>query len=95
MTSVERVLEYCDIESEAPPVTEKRPPDNWPENGSISFKNMSLRYAPHLKDVLHRISCQVRPREKVSLTISVISRVCMTDIDNNLCLFWHGSQSLE
>eukprot|EP00795_Rhopilema_esculentum_P002810 gene2810-1037_t len=67
MTSVERVLEYCEIESEAPPVTEKRPPDNWPENGSISFKNMSLRYAPHLKDVLHRISCKVRPREKVGV----------------------------
>ena len=66
MTSVERVLEYCELDAEAPPVTEKRPPSDWPSSGSIIFKGMSLKYASHLKNVLHSISCHVRSNEKVS-----------------------------
>ena len=65
MTSVERVLEYCALEPEAPTITEKRPPSDWPSTGNILFKGMSLKYAPHLKNVLHSISCYIRPNEKV------------------------------
>ena len=65
MTSVERVLEYCELEPEAPSITEKRPPSDWPGSGAIFFKGMSLKYAPHLKNVLHRITCYIRPNEKV------------------------------
>jgi len=67
MTSVERVLEYCELEPEAPSITEKRPPSDWPGSGAIFFKGMSLKYAPHLKNVLHRITCYIRPNEKVGV----------------------------
>lgn len=79
MTSVERVLEYCEIEPEAPPVTGKRPPSDWPPSGSIIFKNMSLKYAPHLKNVLHRICCHIRSNEKVSC------KDFITDQPSNCC----------
>ena len=72
MTSVERVLEYCDLEAEAPPVTETRPPSDWPPSGSIVFKDMSLKYAPHLKNVLHHISCHVRANEKVNVQYCIL-----------------------
>ena len=75
MTSVERILEYCELEAEAPPITEKRPPSDWPPSGSIIFKGMSLKYASHLKNVLHRISCHVRPNEKVINCHSVVNYV--------------------
>lgn len=65
MTSVERILEYCDLESEAAPETEVKPPPNWPSNGNIVFDNMSLAYHKSLPNVLHNISCNIKPKEKV------------------------------
>lgn len=41
MISVERILQYSNISSEAPLVIEdSRPPNNWPETGTIRFKNL-------------------------------------------------------
>ena len=67
MTSVERILEYCDLESEAPSETDTKPPDNWPSKGGIEFDNMSFRYHKSLPRVLHSITCSIKPNEKVSL----------------------------
>lgn len=37
--SVERVIYYMDVESEAPPIIyDNRPPDNWPNNGNLTKK---------------------------------------------------------
>ena len=65
MTSVERVLEYCDLESEAPPETDTKPPPGWPNKGQILFENMSFAYHRSLPRVLQKISCSIKPREKV------------------------------
>lgn len=65
MTSVERILEYCDLESEAPKETDTKPPDSWPSKGKIDFDNMSFRYHKSLPRVLHSISCTIKPHEKV------------------------------
>jgi len=44
MISVERILQYTNIQSEAPLVIEdRRPPSNWPETGTICFKNLQVR----------------------------------------------------
>ncbi|KAJ3127452.1 Multidrug resistance-associated protein 4 [Nowakowskiella sp. JEL0407] len=55
MVSVERILEYTTIESEAPAITDKRPPDNWPNKGDVSINNLSLIYpnasVPALKNI--------------------------------------------
>ncbi|KAI3860561.1 hypothetical protein MKX03_013364, partial [Papaver bracteatum] len=41
MISVERILQYSKLTSEAPLVIEEcRPPSNWPEFGKICFKNL-------------------------------------------------------
>ncbi|KAG1679229.1 putative multidrug resistance-associated protein lethal(2)03659 [Nymphon striatum] len=59
-TSVERVLEYGKIKSEAyeGSTGEVKPSDNWPQNGSISVYNMSLAYDKKnfvLKDICFSI----------------------------------------
>lgn len=43
MISVERILQYSDISSEAPLVIkDSRPPENWPESGTICFENLQV-----------------------------------------------------
>ncbi|XP_023539249.1 putative ABC transporter C family member 15 isoform X2 [Cucurbita pepo subsp. pepo] len=66
--SVERILQYSKIKSEAPLVVEDcRPPSNWPQEGSITFKNLQIRYADHLPDVLKDISCVIPGKKKVGV----------------------------
>ena len=43
MISVERLLQYKNIASEAPLVIEdSRPPSNWPKIGTICFTNLQV-----------------------------------------------------
>ncbi|XP_024044072.1 putative ABC transporter C family member 15 isoform X2 [Citrus sinensis] len=68
MISVERILQYSNLPSEAPLVTEEcRPPSNWPDVGTISFHNLQIRYAEHLPSVLKNISCTFPGRKKVGV----------------------------
>ncbi|KAM7275028.1 hypothetical protein ACFE04_016894 [Oxalis oulophora] len=68
MISVERVLQYSNLPSEAPLVIEdSRPPINWPEVGTICFRNLQIRYAEHLPSVLKNISCTFPGRKKVGV----------------------------
>lgn len=66
MTSVERILEYCSLEPEAPRETDTKPPADWPSKGQIEFDNMSFKYHKSLPRVLHSISCCIKPHEKVT-----------------------------
>lgn len=69
MTSVERVLEYTNVESErsleTPP--DKKPPTNWPHQGKIVFKNLSLRYDPLELPVLKELNFTVNSKEKIGI----------------------------
>uniref|UniRef100_A0A7N2LEH7 ABC-type xenobiotic transporter n=1 Tax=Quercus lobata TaxID=97700 RepID=A0A7N2LEH7_QUELO len=68
MISVERILQYSNITSEAPLVIEEsKPPNNWPEVGTICFKNLQIRYAEHLPSVLKNINCTFLGRKKVGV----------------------------
>ncbi|KAF1002288.1 putative ABC transporter C family member 15 [Apium graveolens] len=68
MISVERILQYSNISSEAPLVIEdSRPPSNWPETGTIRFKNLQIRYAEHLPSVLKNITCTIPGKKKVGV----------------------------
>ncbi|PKA56340.1 ABC transporter C family member 9 [Apostasia shenzhenica] len=68
MISVERILQYSRIPSEAPLIIEdNRPPQNWPENGIICFQNLQVRYAEHLPSVLKDITCTITGRKKVGV----------------------------
>ncbi|XP_078163870.1 putative ABC transporter C family member 15 [Carex rostrata] len=68
MISVERILQYSRIPSEAPLVIEDcRPPNKWPENGTIHIKNLEVRYAEHLPSVLRGVTCVVPGRKKIGV----------------------------
>ncbi|KAL6124597.1 hypothetical protein ACLB2K_077109 [Fragaria x ananassa] len=68
MISVERILQYSNLTSEAPLVIEdSKPPINWPQVGTICFKNLQIRYAEHLPSVLKNISCTFPGQKKVGV----------------------------
>ncbi|MQM17651.1 hypothetical protein Taro_050625 [Colocasia esculenta] len=66
--SVERILQYSRIKSEAPLHVEGcRPPDSWPEIGTICFRNLEVRYAEHLPSVLKHITCTFPGKKKIGV----------------------------
>ncbi|CAL1598298.1 unnamed protein product [Knipowitschia caucasica] len=67
MTSVERVVEYTELESEAPWETKLKPPPDWPSRGLVTFDGVSFSYSPEGPTVLHKLRATFRPREKVGI----------------------------
>ncbi|XVE90824.1 hypothetical protein DITRI_Ditri20bG0107100 [Diplodiscus trichospermus] len=68
MISVERILQYSNLASEAAlEIEERRPHNNWPEVGKICFRNLQIRYAEHLPYVLKNISCTFPGRKKIGV----------------------------
>ncbi|XP_071243709.1 ATP-binding cassette sub-family C member 4-like isoform X2 [Salvelinus alpinus] len=67
MTSVERVVEYTELESEAPWETQKRPPPEWPSQGLITFDRVSFSYSSDGPVVLKDMKAMFRPKEKVGI----------------------------
>ncbi|KAI4497436.1 hypothetical protein M0802_007447 [Mischocyttarus mexicanus] len=69
MTSVERILEYSKVESEPPleSAPDKKPPENWPQEGRIEFKEVSMRYSLFEAPVLKDLSFKIKPQEKIGI----------------------------
>uniref|UniRef100_A0A3B4U370 Cystic fibrosis transmembrane conductance regulator n=1 Tax=Seriola dumerili TaxID=41447 RepID=A0A3B4U370_SERDU len=67
MTSVERVVEYTELESEAPWETQKRPPPDWPRKGLVTFDRVNFSYSGDGPPVLHELKATFRPKEKVGI----------------------------
>uniref|UniRef100_A0A668AYE5 Multidrug resistance-associated protein 4 n=1 Tax=Myripristis murdjan TaxID=586833 RepID=A0A668AYE5_9TELE len=67
MTSVERVVEYTELDSEAPWETDKEPPCDWPKHGSITFDRVSFSYSAAGPLVLTNLSAVFTSREKVGI----------------------------
>nr|XP_046259914.1 ATP-binding cassette sub-family C member 4-like isoform X1 [Scatophagus argus] len=67
MTSVERVVEYAELESEAPWETDKQPPHDWPNAGSITFDRVNFSYSASEPLVLKNLTVVFMPREKVGI----------------------------
>ncbi|VAH36418.1 unnamed protein product [Triticum turgidum subsp. durum] len=68
MISVERIMQYSRIPSEAPLIVDDhRPPNSWPKDGTINIRNLEVRYAEHLPSVLRNISCTIPGRKKVGI----------------------------
>jgi len=68
MVSVERILEYSELKQEAPyRIPETKPPQNWPSNAVIEFKDLKMRYREGLDLVLKGLSFKIQSKEKVGV----------------------------
>ncbi|KAM4699820.1 ATP-binding cassette sub-family C member 4 [Discoglossus pictus] len=67
MISVERVMEYTQLEKEAEWETKKRPPADWPNQGMIAFENVNFSYSLDGPLVLRHLTALIRPKEKVGI----------------------------
>ncbi|XP_028627445.1 multidrug resistance-associated protein 4 [Grammomys surdaster] len=67
MISVERVMEYTDLEKEAPWECKKRPPPGWPHEGVIVFDNVNFTYSLDGPLVLKHLTALIKSREKVGI----------------------------
>ncbi|XP_046623147.1 ATP-binding cassette subfamily C member 4-like isoform X4 [Neodiprion virginianus] len=67
MTSVERVLQYTKLPKEGPFTTGKPLPDNWPSDGRLIFKNVSMKYAENKPPALKDINIKINPGWKVGI----------------------------
>ncbi|KAK6460722.1 P-loop containing nucleoside triphosphate hydrolase protein [Scheffersomyces coipomensis] len=66
--AVERIIEYCKLKPEAELIIkDSRPPESWPQNGSIEFKNYSTKYRDNLDPVLHNLNISIKPMEKIGI----------------------------
>ena len=69
MTSVERVLEYTKLEQEPQfeSLPEKKPPPEWPNEGKLEFRNLSLNYDLEKEPVLKNLSFTIFGEEKIGV----------------------------
>ncbi len=68
IVSVERILEYARLPSEAPEIIPRhRPPVAWPANGAVEFRNYSARYREGLGLVLKNINLDIKSHEKIGV----------------------------
>lgn len=91
LTSVERVLEYSQLEPEKQPDVPKKVAADWPSRGKIEFRNVFYRYSNDHDPVLRGLSFSVEPNEKVSIVgrtgagksslIAAIFRLAIVDGD--------------
>uniref|UniRef100_A0A6Q2XDW5 ATP-binding cassette sub-family C member 5 n=1 Tax=Esox lucius TaxID=8010 RepID=A0A6Q2XDW5_ESOLU len=68
-TSVERIHHYIEsLALEAPArIKNKAPPPDWPQEGEVVFDGTEMRYRDNLPLVLKKVSCIIRPKEKIGI----------------------------
>ncbi|XP_057563438.1 ATP-binding cassette sub-family C member 4-like [Hippopotamus amphibius kiboko] len=67
MISVERVIEYTDLEKEMPWEYKYRPPPSWPHGGEIYFYNVNFRHSLDEPLVLKDLDTLINSRQKVGI----------------------------
>ncbi|KAK6922356.1 ABC transporter-like, ATP-binding domain [Dillenia turbinata] len=68
MISVERILQFTNIPSEAPLlIKDSRPAPKWPEHGCIELENLHVQYKPSLPMVLKGITCTFPGEKKIGV----------------------------
>ncbi|KAL7728494.1 hypothetical protein ACLKA6_012509 [Drosophila palustris] len=67
MTSVERVLQYTELEQESSHPVVKEPSQQWPTLGQIELRDMSCRYDPNGSAVLKHLSLTIEAGWKVGI----------------------------
>lgn len=83
--AVERLKEYSDVPSEAPPIIEgKRPPPHWPPHGRIRIVDLCLAYRPGLPLVLRNLTLDIKPGERVGIVGRCVLGVCFVCVGGGL-----------
>ena len=67
MVAMERLKEYSELAPEGPEFIEPRPDATWPQAGKVEVKDLVIRYAPELPNVLHKVSFSIKAGEKVGI----------------------------
>ncbi|CAE6417184.1 unnamed protein product [Rhizoctonia solani] len=67
MNTVERIVHYRNLEQEPPAKLPDDPPQEWPQQGGINFRNVALRYRDGLPLVLDGLTFDVKPGERVGI----------------------------
>ncbi|KAK0546094.1 hypothetical protein OC844_007284, partial [Tilletia horrida] len=67
MVAVERLCEFAETKPEPAEIVEPRPPAAWPQTGEVEFKDLRVKYAPELPDVLKGVSFTVAGGTKVGI----------------------------
>ncbi|XP_031366804.1 multidrug resistance-associated protein 4-like isoform X3 [Apis dorsata] len=69
MTSVERILQFTQLDKEGPFESEpnKKPPAQWPFKGEINFDHLYLRYEDSAPPVLKDLCFTIKPGEKIGI----------------------------
>ncbi|GJN94069.1 hypothetical protein Rhopal_007133-T1 [Rhodotorula paludigena] len=68
LNSVQRIIQYStEIETEEPHSDKLEPPAHWPDAGTIQFEHYSAKYAEDSEDVLHDLSLDIKPGEKIGI----------------------------
>lgn len=72
MTSVERVVEYAELPSEPPLESDEKnaPAKDWPQNGNIDFKSLSLRYSEHGARILRNLTFHIEAKVNGNLSFN-------------------------
>jgi ABC-type multidrug transport system fused ATPase/permease subunit len=65
--SVERIIEFMEMDQEAPTITDLRPPPQWPTQGQIEVRDLEVKYAADLDPVLKGLTFSVKPQEKIGV----------------------------
>ncbi|KAF5303189.1 hypothetical protein FQA39_LY10102 [Lamprigera yunnana] len=67
MISVERILEYNNVQLEPLRVSNVQIDVEWPKFGKVIFQNVSMRYSEESKDVLSNLNFIIYPGEKIGI----------------------------
>ena len=67
MTSVERVMTYTEVESEPGYQVKQNPPEMWPDEGNIAFKDVYLTYYPGGPLSLKKITVNINGGAKIGI----------------------------
>lgn len=67
LTSVERILEYRDLEPEKEPEQPIELAPEWPSKGQIEFRNVFYRYFEEAEPVLRGLTISIRSKEKIGI----------------------------
>ncbi|KAG0210848.1 Canalicular multispecific organic anion transporter 1 [Mortierella sp. GBA43] len=67
LVSLERILEYTKLKTEAPEKTDVILPPKWPSRGHVRFINYSTRYREGLDLVVRNVDLDIKPTEKVGI----------------------------